>query len=108
MVALEAMACGTPVVASHVGGLAFLVQNGETGFTVPVDEPQALADRLLQILSDPQLRDRLGANAVKAANQYAWDKIAARILALYHKVLGLLPDKGVAEFEAEPGIEPLT
>ena len=42
MVALEAMACGTPVVASQVGGLAFLVQDGVTGFTVPVEEPAAL------------------------------------------------------------------
>ena len=44
MVALEAMACGTPVVASQVGGLAFLVQDGVTGFTVPVDDPQALGE----------------------------------------------------------------
>ena len=53
MVALEAMACGTPVVASQVGGLAFLVQDGVTGFTVPVDEPEALADRLTELVKDP-------------------------------------------------------
>ena len=56
MVALEAMACGTPVVASQVGGLAFLVQDGVTGYTVPVDDPQALADRLTLLIQDPALR----------------------------------------------------
>ena len=61
MVALEAMACGTPVVASQVGGLAYLVQDGVTGFTVPVDDPQALADRLMSLLSNPELRIENGA-----------------------------------------------
>ena len=56
IVALEAMACGTPVVASQVGGLAFLVQDGVTGFTVPVDEPQALAERLTELINNPEPR----------------------------------------------------
>ena len=46
MVALEAMACGTPVIASQVGGLAFLVKDGETGFFVPAQDPEALAEKL--------------------------------------------------------------
>jgi D-inositol-3-phosphate glycosyltransferase len=83
MVALEAMACGTPVVASEVGGLAFLVQDGVTGFTVPVDDPQALADRLALLIQDPRLRERLGEQAHTVAQQYAWENIAARMLALY-------------------------
>lgn len=87
MVALEAMACGTPVVASQVGGLAFLVQDGVTGFTVPVDEPQILAERLGWLLQDPALRQRLGQQAHFAAQQYAWEKIAAQILGLYGQAL---------------------
>jgi D-inositol-3-phosphate glycosyltransferase len=61
MVALEAMACGTPVIASEVGGLAFLVQDGETGFHVPNQEPEALADahQLAQEYGWPQIGDRL-------------------------------------------------
>lgn len=87
MVALEAMACGTPVVASHVGGLAFLVQDGVTGYTVPVDEPQALADRLTVLLENPDLRQKMGQQAAEFARNYSWDHIAGRILRLYEKVL---------------------
>ena len=47
MVALEAMACGTPVIASEVGGLGYLVQNGVTGYTIPDSEPEALCDKLV-------------------------------------------------------------
>jgi D-inositol-3-phosphate glycosyltransferase len=88
MVALEAMACGTPVVASQVGGLAFLVRDGVTGYTVPVDEPQALADRLTLLVQDETLRHRLGDQAVQEARQYAWENIADRIIELYQQVLG--------------------
>jgi D-inositol-3-phosphate glycosyltransferase len=88
MVALEAMACGTPVVASQVGGLAFLVRDGVTGYTVPVDEPQALADRLTLLIQDEALRRKLGAQALQEAQQYSWENIAERITELYLQVLG--------------------
>ncbi len=87
MVALEAMACGTPVVASHVGGLAYLVQDGVTGFTVPVDEPIELANRLTSLIQDPSLRDRMGKQAVQVAQDYAWDKIASKLLVVYEELL---------------------
>ncbi len=87
MVALEAMACGAPVVASQVGGLAFLVQDGVTGFTVPVDEPAALAERLALLLNDRALRDKLATQAAEVAHQYAWENIAERMLALYQQAL---------------------
>jgi D-inositol-3-phosphate glycosyltransferase len=89
MVALEAMACGTPVVASQIGGLAYLVQNGVTGYTVPVDDPKELADRITSVLQDPSLRDRLGNQAVKVAQDYAWDKIAAKLRPVYEGLLGI-------------------
>lgn len=87
MVALEAMACGTPVVASQVGGLAFLIQDGETGFTVPVDDPQALAEKLLSILENPALRKQMGQKASNFARQYSWEIIAAKIVELYAKAI---------------------
>jgi D-inositol-3-phosphate glycosyltransferase len=87
MVALEAMACGRPVVASQVGGLAFLVQDGITGFTVPVDDPQALAERLTELIQDAKLRQKMGAQAAAIAHDFGWDRIASQILALYDNVL---------------------
>lgn len=88
MVALEAMACGAPVVASQVGGLAYLVKDGETGFTVPVDDPQALAERLALLINDQSLRERLGRQAEQAAREYAWENIVDRIINVYQDLLG--------------------
>jgi len=87
MVALEAMACGTPVVASDVGGLAYLVKDGSTGFTVPVGDPYALADRLTQLLIDQELRTRMGQQAAVYAREYAWDIIVGRIREQYSAIL---------------------
>jgi len=87
MVALEAMACGTPVVASQVGGLAFLVQDGETGFTVPMDDPVALADRLHNLCADPELRRRMGERAANFAKEYAWEKIAKKMVGVYDSLI---------------------
>jgi D-inositol-3-phosphate glycosyltransferase len=87
MVALEAMACGTPVVASQVGGLAFLVQDGITGYHVPDDDPAELCERLKRLLGDSDLRQTLGRQANSYAQQYAWEIIANQIAALYNSLL---------------------
>lgn len=91
MVALEAMACGTPVVASQVGGLAFLVQDGVTGFVVPNGEPELLGQHLIEILLDGDLRERLGCQGAEIARGYSWDTIAARILGVYNELLNASP-----------------
>jgi D-inositol-3-phosphate glycosyltransferase len=88
LVALEAMACGTPVVASETGGLAFLVRDGETGFHVPTGDPEAMADRLRQLLRDELLRQRLGRQAAEYAKRYAWPLMAEQVINLYEGVLG--------------------
>jgi len=87
MVALEAMACGTPVIASQVGGLAFLVQDGVTGYVVPDNDPAALGDRLAQLILNPDLRQKLGEQAVDYARDYAWENITIRMKALYEELL---------------------
>lgn len=87
MVALEAMACGTPVVASQVGGLAYLIRDGETGFLVPDQDPEALYARLLDLVESPGLRETMGNSAAVHAQNYGWEQIAARIVDLYERAL---------------------
>jgi D-inositol-3-phosphate glycosyltransferase len=86
MVALEAMACGTPVVASKVGGLAYNVQDGQTGFLVPNGDDEALADRVRLLLSDQELRRKLGRQAARWAGRFGWPAIANQIVDLYQEV----------------------
>jgi D-inositol-3-phosphate glycosyltransferase len=88
MVALEAMACGTPVIASQVGGLAFLVQDGVTGFVVPGGDPVALSKTLTKLIQQPEMRERLGSQAAEYAKWYSWDKISTRIKAVYEELIG--------------------
>ena len=88
MVALEAMACGTPVIASQVGGLAFLVQDGVTGYHVPDGDYQALCEKLTALLGDAELRRTLGRNAAEVAQDYAWEKIARKIVGVYTELMG--------------------
>ena len=87
MVALEAMACGTPVIATQVGGLAFLVQDGVTGFHIPVDDPEALSDRLITLLDNRTLHAQMSQQAAEIAQNYAWEKIARNVNALYAEVI---------------------
>lgn len=87
MVALEAMACGTPVIASEVGGLGFLVKDGETGFTLPDGEPDKLCEKLSLLLGDPHLRETMGRRAAEYAGSYDWEKIARQIVQLYKTLL---------------------
>jgi D-inositol-3-phosphate glycosyltransferase len=87
MVALEAMAMGTPVIASEVGGLAFLVKDGVNGFHVPSRDPEALADRIYTLLTDPNCRDSLGRQARQYAQQFAWPIIVERMMGVYEDVI---------------------
>jgi D-inositol-3-phosphate glycosyltransferase len=94
MVALEAMACGTPVVASQVGGLAFLVQDGTTGYHVPGGDSHALYEKLSILLHNDQTRQMMGTQAAQYAQAYRWDKIAEQIVAVYESLLQERPHLG--------------
>jgi D-inositol-3-phosphate glycosyltransferase len=87
MIALEAMACGTAVIASNVGGLTHLVKEGETGFLMPVREPQELAQRLLQLQLDTQLLKRMQLEATAHAQQYTWANIAEHLTEMFSRVI---------------------
>lgn len=87
MVALESMACGTPVIASQVGGLAFLVRDGETGFVVPGNDIEKLSNRLVDLIRNKELRNKLGAKSADYAQLYSWENISSKILEVYREVL---------------------
>ncbi len=87
MVALEAMACGTPVIASEVGGLGYLVQDGLTGYTIPDSEPEELCEKLSLLLGDTHLRETMGLRASQYALGYAWGKIAKQIVNVYDELV---------------------
>ncbi|MFB3738026.1 MAG: glycosyltransferase family 4 protein, partial [Candidatus Velamenicoccus archaeovorus] len=85
---VEAMACGTPVVGSDVGGIGFTVRDGETGSLVPPNDPEALADRLASLYRHPRVRERFGRQAVRRANAlFTWQKVTSAVAALYEDVL---------------------
>lgn len=87
MVALESMACGTPVIASQVGGLAFLVRDGETGFVVPGNDIEKLSNRLVDLIRNKELRNKLGAKSADYAQLYSWENISSKIVEVYREVL---------------------
>jgi D-inositol-3-phosphate glycosyltransferase len=87
MVALEAMACGTPVIASDVGGLSFSIENGFNGFLVPGRDPTALANKIVLLLKYPDLRDQLSEQAQTWVKRYSWVHIADEIEAVFDDVV---------------------
>lgn len=87
MVAIEAMACGTPVIASDVGGLSFSIEDGYNGYLVPGRNPQALADKIILLLKYRTLRDQLGEQAQLWASRYSWVTVAAELLEVFNCVV---------------------
>lgn len=86
LVALEAAACGVPVVAAEVGGLRCLVRDGVTGYLIGTRDPLDYAKSIEGVLGDPELAAALGNAAAVEARRYSWPAAAARLLRLYDKV----------------------
>lgn len=85
---VEAMACGTPVIGTNVGGIKFTVRDGETGYLVPPRDPEALAERLAYLYRHPTLLGVLSRQAIRRANDlFTWRKVADAMAALYEEVL---------------------
>jgi D-inositol-3-phosphate glycosyltransferase len=85
---LEAMACGTPVIAANVGGLKFSVRDGETGYLVPPGDPAALADRFRMLYSSPALLRVFGQQAIQRVNEmFTWAHVAEGLAKVYGEVM---------------------
>ena len=93
LVALEASACGVPVVASGVGGLLTLVDHGDSGFLVPDRDPARFAAHVDSLLADPEMARRMGERGARRAQRYRWSLAAARLRRVY-------ADLGVRELVA--------
>ena len=94
LVQVEAMACGVPVINAAIphSGVAWVSRDGETGLTVAVDDPEALADAAIRLAGDRALRDRLGAAARERATlEFDHRLMARRTLAVYDRVLARIP-----------------
>jgi glycosyltransferase involved in cell wall biosynthesis len=84
---LQAMACGTPVIAPPVGGHVDAVVDGTTGIIIPPDRPALLAQRIRQLFAHPMLIEAYGVAAVdRVRSRYSWDRIAGETLAVYDRV----------------------
>ncbi|GFR36915.1 glycosyl transferase [Insulibacter thermoxylanivorax] len=104
LVALEAMACGVPVVASRVGGIPELVAHGETGYLAPIGDTAQMAEHTVKLLSDPDLYRRLSEQCIaRARNEFNSTKITDLYEQIYHRVLGI--PAGGSEQPDPPGAE---
>lgn len=81
--ALEAHACGVPVVATAVGGLSFIVRDGVSGYLLHDRDPVAFAERVTRLIDDDEMRDRFGRSATEGAAAFSWERAAGQFLELY-------------------------
>lgn len=97
LVALEAQACGTPVVASAVGGLRTAVADGISGVLVDGHDPRAWSSILARLLQEPQRRVLLSMGAVEHASHFGWDATARGTLDIYDRVLSGIAQQQTAK-----------
>jgi glycosyltransferase involved in cell wall biosynthesis len=85
---LEAMACGKPVIGSNIHGINDVISHGDNGILVPPRNPEALADAILTLMADRDLRRKLGHNARQLmVEKYSWAEISARIEGIYREAM---------------------
>ncbi len=87
LAALEAMACGVPVIASRVGGLPEVVTEGESGFLAPVGDVSTMTERAIEVLRDPERLDEMRRRAVQRADDFSADRVVPQYERLYEGVL---------------------
>lgn len=93
LVAVEAQATGTPVVAAAVGGLTTVVRDGVSGVLVDTHEPRDWAAALRRVITSSTLRERLAEGALEQARQFSWERTAERTLEVYQRATGLMREE---------------
>ena len=86
-VILEAMASGKPVIATNVGGNPYVIEDGVTGFLVEYGNETKLADKIIYLLENEDIREKVGKNARKKVGDYSWEKIAEGIEKIYTELV---------------------
>ncbi len=95
---LEAMACGTPVIGSNVGGIKFSVVDGQTGYLVPAKDPDAAATCVAAFYARPELARKFGRQAIDRVNKlFTWSSVSQSIENIYDMVLGRVQQKSIGE-----------
>ncbi len=85
---VEAMACGTPVIGSRVGGIKYTVKDGKTGYLVPPNNPDVIAEKIAYLYKNPQVLECLSRQAIQRVHQkFTWKQVTSAVAALYEEVL---------------------
>jgi len=97
---IEAMACGTPVIGSAVGGIKYTVIDGHTGYLVPPKQPELLAEKMEQLLSDPSRLSQMSEKAIQHVQEnFTWEKVATQLHHCYQGIQANQQKMRQQEFE---------
>lgn len=84
---LEGMTCGKPIIASNVGGIPYLVNDGKNGFLVRPGEVNELSDKLITLLKDKKLQEKMGRESLKLSEDFDWNKVSEKTFEVYNEII---------------------
>ena len=87
LVLLEAMACGTPVITTPVGGIKDFITNNENGILIEIGNPKQLANAIEKVLTDIKLKEKLIKKGLETASKYSWEEVAKKVARVYEEVM---------------------